>query len=387
MYLRPPGARPPRATLGVTLIALLWGSLPIAVGTHQAAAQGPEATLGGGSDISGGAIVAIPQGVRIPSIHTVFADNPEAKTIVVEFIAKSRAGIDIVPEQKRLSIPPGGKVVVPFSIEVREPVPAGDHAVSVQLVRADIPATAGQVTHIPAVGVRFTVRVTGTAATVVVRSVDSASKKPVEGTLVLSAVTKGSNDLFEVNRGLGSTLTTQVAPGGYEAALLLGERKHAAKRVEVKDGGTVDVTLAVETVSFVVTAAKPVIEDGQVVVADLVVSIQNQLDPIPGGVRLQARVTRNTGEAQTTLLRELDVLPSGLTEATATYRPQGGWRPGRYRFTYELVTPGFTLRAAKQDTIEVGGGRSASDLAPIAAAVSAAGAVGAFVVLRRRRRS
>ncbi len=343
-----------------------------------------EARLGGGSDIAGDAVIVLPQGITVPPIHFVFADNPEDRPIDVEFRAEAPQGIEIRPEKTRFTIPPNSKVEARFGITVRESAAAGDYPVSVQLVRTDIEPKAGRVTNVPAVGAGFRIRVAGEAATILVKAQERATRKPVEGTIVLSALQEAGPP-FEVNRAVASSLTTRVAPGRYEATYLLVDRRLATSPIEVEAGQSSEVTLAVETVSFPVVAAKAVSEGGRIVVADLVASVQNQLAPISGDVRLRVRVAVGGRDVGEVLLRQLDGLPVGVTDAKSTYRPEGGWSPGTYRFRFELVTSDFTLEAADQPSIDVPSARSVSGPAVAAAAAVLVVLAAGFFTLRRRR--
>lgn len=148
---------------------------------------------------------------------------------------------------------------------------------------------------------------------------------------------------------------------------------------------TATVRLAVETASFVRVAARPVKEDGKVVVADLVASVENHLRPIEGGVTIRVVVQRDDRVVETVTLDELDGLPLAVTEAKLPYRPPDGFPAGTYRFVFELATDEFTLRAGDEPVFEVGGPRS--PLAVVGIGVGAAGGVAAgWILLRRMRR-
>jgi hypothetical protein len=333
--------------------SLLAAALFVGVWGSAAGAQtDDEASLAGSTDIPGGSVITLAQGTSIPALHHVIAENLEDQPIRVRFEANSPPGVDFTPEQTDYTIPVGGKVEARFAITVGAVVPPGDYPIVVQLVRSDIEPVPGQVTNVPAIGARFTLQVTGDAGTLTVRAVSSVDGQPVEGTLVVSTVLE-DGAAFEVTRTLGSTLTATVAPGTYKAAFLLAERELTSQQVQVAANQTAEAVLEVETVSFVLVDAQPVKEHGKIVTADLVASVQNQVTPIEGGVTLRAQVFRGDRHIDTITLYEFPTLASGVTEANATYRPDQGFKPGTYRFTFELVTPDFTLRAASQPTINV----------------------------------
>ena len=334
------------------LAAFLTGIMLMAVPVLGQAQEEGEERLGGGSDISSQVTVELPQGGSIPPIHYIFVDNPADEPIEVEFRAEAPNGITIEPEWERSSIPANGKVENHFTVTVSSATAAGEYPVVVQLIRSDIEADPGQITNIPAIQTAFTVSVTGAAATVTIRSQSALTGQPVSGTLILAALLSDERT-FEINRVEGNVMETPVAPGEYRASFLLGEREIAAEDLTVEADEEVDLVLEVETISFVQAAIRTTEENGRPVVVDLVTSLNNESDPVPGPATLQTRVIHNGIEVDLLILQDLAELPVGLTEATATYRPQNGWQPGKYQFTFHLTTSAFTLTAPDQPTLEV----------------------------------
>lgn len=311
-----------------------------------------DARLGGGSDLPPEVTIRLPQGGSIPPVHVIFADNPTDEAIDVEFRAEAPEGIVIDPEWEEETIPARGSVENPFWVQVAPGAAPGEYPVVVQLVRSDIESEPGNITSIPAIQAAFTVEVTGEAATVTVRSVSAHSGDPVAATITLAA-RHAEHEWFEIDRVEGTTLESQVAPGEFRAAVLLGEREVAAEEFTVEADQNLDVAIEVETVSFVVAAARPVTERGRLVVADLVASVNNETEPISGDSVLQATVSHDGVEVDTVTLEELSEVPTGITDAAVTYRPEGGWQEGNYRFLFELVTPAFVLAAPDQPILEV----------------------------------
>lgn len=386
--------RKPVSLIGMLLVAVI----TTAASPAWAQTEG-EARLGGGSDIPPEVTIRLPQGGSIPAVHGISADNPGADPIQVEFRAKAATGITIDPEWDSETIPAAGSVVNHFAVEVAPSIAPGEYPVLIQLVRSDIESEPGRVTNIPAIQATFTVEVVGDAATVTVRSVSAHSGEPVTATITLSA-RLDDRGWFEIDRAQDDTLDARVAPGEYRAAVLVGEREVAAEEFTVEPDQSLDVVIEVETVSFVVAAARPVTERGRLVVVDLVASVNNETDPIPGPNRLQAIVSHGGVEVDTVTLDELSEVPAGITEGSVTYRPDGGWQEGTYRFAFRLVTPAFTLTAPDQPVLEVPA--MGFDLlaffatldAREAIALAAAGVLALILVerliryvLRRRRRS
>jgi hypothetical protein len=345
----------------------------------------PGEMLGGGSDIPGGSVIELTSGAMVGPTHHMFADNPGTEPIEVEFRADASPGIEIIPELDRFTLQPGASTKDFFSIVLDAAVPPGDHAVTVQLARSDIAVEPGAVTNIPAIGTSFTIRVVGDSATITVDATSAESGRPVDGTLVLAALT-GTGTSFEVGRHEGATFTHTVAPGRYRASYTLDGRELAFGEADVAADQTVTIDLDVNTVSFVVVSARPVEEDGRVVVADLSASVDNHLRPIAGNITIQALVFHDGQHVDTATLHQSGHLAIGVTEATLVYRPQAGFQPGAYRFEFEVVTDEFTLRSSTESTFTVPQ-PSLTDTAFYVAVAIAAGliaAIGAAVLTIRR---
>ncbi len=334
------------------LAAFLTAMVLLAVPVLAQAQEAGDERLGGGSDISSEVTVELPQGGSVPPIHYIFADNPADEPIEVEFRAEAPTGITIGPEWERSTVPANGKIENHFTVGVSTAMAAGAYPVVVQLVRSDIEALPGQITNIPAIQTAFTVAVTGEAATITVRSVSALTGQPVAGTLTLASLLPDGRS-FEINRVEGDVIETPVAPGEYRAAFLLGEREIAAEDLTVEADQTIELVLEVETISFVLGAIRTTEENGRPVVADLVASVNNESEPVPGPATLQTRILHNGTEVDLIVLQDMAELPVGLTEATATYRPQNGWQAGSYQFTFELATPAFTLTAPDPATLDI----------------------------------
>ena len=334
--------------LAAFVSAMMLMTLPLGVQGQETG----EERLGGGSDISSQVAVELPQGGSLPPIHYIFVDNPANEPIEVEFRAEAATGISIEPEWALATVPAGGKVENHFAVSVSTSIAAGDYPVVVQLVRSDIEALPGQITNIPAIQAAFTINVTGEAATVTVRSESALTGQAVKGTLTLASILPDGRS-FEINREEGDVIETPVAPGEYRAAFVLGEREIAAEELNVAADQDLEVVLEVETISFVLGALRTTEENGRPVVVDLSASVNNESEPVSGPATIQTRILHNGTEVDLIVLQAMAELPVGLTEATATYRPQNGWQVGSYQFTFELATPAFTLTAPDPPSLDI----------------------------------
>ena len=127
----------------------------------------------------------------------------------------------------------------------------------------------------------------------------------------------------------------------------------ASREADVAVDESVTIRLDVNSVSFVLVAAKPIDEDGRAVVANLTASVDDDSRTDAGDVTIHALVYRAGIQVDTATLQQTDQLAVGVTEATLVYRPQAGFEAGDYRFEFELVTEEFTLRSLTQPTFIV----------------------------------
>ncbi len=371
------GPRSVVAAMAVLVAGGLWAA--------PAGAQGDGLSLGGGSDIGAGTVLSLPPGGGVGAIHHLTADNPTDQPIQVDFHSESPLGIRVVPSLERATIAPGRSVRVPFAIEVAASMTAGDHVVNVQLVRSDVPPLPGAVTSVPAVGTTFTVRVSGSTGTLVVRAVSAETGAPADGTISIHAVDQADRSI-EVARTDGSELSQVLTPGVYRASYRLGGTEMASQRVTVADGGTSTATLAVRSVSFVAGAARAGRQNGAVVVADLTASVENRVGPIDGEVALVARIRHDDGPPEVATLRRFDGLPTGLTEASVTWHPADGFEPGTYRFEFQLVTSRFTISHAGRAEVVVPEPPTSRSAALVVVAAVLGGMVTYFVTTSITRR-
>jgi len=164
----------------------------------------------------------------------------------------------------------------------------------------------------------------------------------------------------------------------------MGDQVRASEEVEVTAGRTSRVLLRVDTVSFLLVNAKPVREGGKVVVAELLASVRNQYQELPGPAYLRVHVDREGEFLETVDMKEIDPLRLGLTEGKATYRPEAGWEPGEYTFRFELRTADFLITAGEEPSIVIGAGPHWHRIALMAAALLVL--LVAFWIRRRTRR-
>lgn len=320
------------------------GAPPAAADPSTTAVPAPSTTEGntfaGGSDVPRERI-EIPQGGSLENVYWVMADNPTADPITAAFRTDAPQGISVIPDQSSVTLAPGTRAYVTFSVRVSGDVPAGDYDISVGMTRSDIPA--GGVPIIPRIAPNLRLRIGGTAVPVTVQSIDRATKRPVDGELVLERV-KGKSRV-PVGRAKGAQLDVGVVPGQYEASFRLSGREAGRKAVTVEAGGHPIVQLLVDAVFFESVLAEPIKnKDGAVTAAQVNAVIRNSLAPLDNTV-VKLRVRRNEKQIEEVDVQKIATLALGATEVKYRYVPVDGWQPGTYSFEMRLDNGPISIAA------------------------------------------
>ncbi len=308
-------------------------------------ALGQDATsIAGGTDIPIGAVISVPAGGEIPRVHYIYVHNTTDQSVKVQFEYDAPPGVELTPDMPGAEVPAGGTQYIYFGIRVRKSVPKGQYSVKMRLKRADITVSKGEVPIVPAIGGDFLLDVPGEAGTLIVNAVRSEDKKPVEGTIEVYYINPDGSPA-QVNTGFGSSLTSLVAPGPYEARFVQGKVTAARVKGVVKRNDTTTLTMSVDVLSFKWVSLKQRKQGRRLLAVDLAAQVSNQYQPISGEVKLQVDVSRDKRHVDTADLKEWPELPKGDSDAKLTYLPPDGWHEGTYRFKFKLVTPQFTVVA------------------------------------------
>lgn len=246
------------------------------------------------------------------------------------------------------SLAPGEQQRIPLVLRVGATLPVGDHPVRFTIAPAPYSGPVAGVSYAPGIGGRVLVRVTGAEATVRLVARDVLLDEPTEsGRLSLYALQPDAEPLL-LGEAETSELVRSVVPGMFRAAFERPAVDEAAEPVTT----TVDFTLvdgADETVNLDVVGFRvadlevtPGVDAaGDVVHADVAVTLRNRLEPLRRPMVLELEVRRDGRLVEVLELARVLWLPTGETTTSNRYRPPGGFEPGKWQFDVRLAAGWF----------------------------------------------
>lgn len=299
--------------------------------------------------------VKVAPGQTIGPVNWIFVENPGDRDADLEWEKRAPAGIELTPTTQKATLKPGEGRKFPFTIAISPGQAAGLHNVAVFMKQTNAkPEKGGTITFAPSFGGEFNLDVGGTTSEVTVNVVNKQDKTPIPGDLSLNYLGGAKPGKgFIVNQVQGSTLTSAVAPGSYEARFQIPGIASESQTFAVASGEKKIVTLEINAVYFTVVAAKERLEGSELATAELIAGVNNTLGVVEGPAKLEAHVRRDGEDLGKVLVKELPALPVGSTEGSTIYRPTDGWKPGTYTFEYSLTTAKFTLTSPKIPEIVV----------------------------------
>ncbi|MCC7077882.1 MAG: hypothetical protein IT198_12220 [Acidimicrobiia bacterium] len=356
---RQPCARPRRRIRSLLVLAFV----VVAGGGPVSAQTSPDQGIGGGGDLYNQTVV-IPAGSFLSPVHELVVHNSNTdRSIDVDIRYETAPGITLTPDITSFTLDPGMSRSVPFGIEVAPSVVPGDYPVVMTAVRADIersvtqPEEGGKVVFVPTHQMDFTVQVAGTSASLVVQAQDEEVGTRVGGEFRLGRVNAGGGDeqVTEVATATGDELRTKVAPGTYEAAFYLQGAELAKERIELMPDDDKTVMLDVSAIAFTTVSALPEGDGKDFESVKLAGALRNHLAPIEQA-KLDVEVYRDDKRIDTVTIEEWPELPTDLVNFSDQYRPVRGWESGRYEFRFVLVTPGYSVAAVDEPTLDIPSG-------------------------------
>ena len=265
---------------------------------------------------------------------------------------------------------PGEQRTVPLVLQVGDLLPVGDHEVRFTIAPVPAAGPVAGVSYAPGLGGRVVVRVNGEEATVRIVAQDTVADEPTEpGRLSLFALQRtGPLLLEEVD---AAELERRVVPGTFRAAY---ERPaldpdappvRAVADFTLPDGADETVVLDVVGFSVFTLDVTPGLDgDGDVVHADVQVTLRNRLEPVRRPLALELEVRRDGRLVELLELSTLLELPTGVTSTSSRYRPPGGFVPGEWQFDVRLASGWFGVGPAAPAALAIDGDAAGSVAGP-----------------------
>ncbi len=363
------------------VVGLMLGGATSALSAAPASAVEDSPSLGISKSFTENVVISGYPGQEIPPEQWIQVDNSGPRPAKVVWETQAPDGITISPATRKGTIESGGSLQIPFGVEIAETVAGGIYPVAINVKQVDVPMPkGGGIAFAPAVGANFAVRVSGAAATVILKAASSAGGFPVSGNFTLSQA-RGKAPPVVVATESGESLQARVAPGQYRGTFEIKGLTSESVDFAVNDGETKEVSIEVTTVSFAFAEALPQPNLGNITSAKLVSSLQNNLKKVDGPLHLSVEVSRDGHVLESVSIRDFDSLPNGLTDANGSYVPSQGWEPGQYDFKFVLKAPEFTISAPAREPIVI----KQSWMLPLLIGLGVLAAVIAGLLLYRRR--
>ena len=339
--------------------------------------------LGGSASFPGQSVFRLQPGETLPEKQSLQIQNIGDETAEVRFESTTPPGITVTPDRQSGSLAPGQREVFPFSVSAEESAGGGEYEVIVSVVQTDVPSPKrGGSYFAPGFSGKFTVVVGGPSGSVSIAAVDANDGHALRGELTLAMAVREGTPIV-IDRVQGTELSRSVAPGRYVAGFEVPGLTRVSQPVRVRADQNQDVTIEVETISFLVVGARPKGSESSPTAVELIADVSNAIQPVDGPVNVTVSVDRDGTPIEEVSLGQLPRLPVGTTSFARDYVPADGFGPGDYHFTFRLIAPEFEVTAADTPQLSV----PASTLPfLLAAGALVVIALVAFVLIRRRNR-
>ena len=389
---RSPGTRRtgPRAAALVVLTVLAAGpALPAGPasaqegGTEQggtaqddaAPVDGPGERLGLGGDpgLPADAVVPFRAGVADTLTFDASVQNLGDTRVGLTVRSDGPDGVSVALADAFVApLDPGEQRRIPLVLTVGDVVPVGDHPVRFTIAPVPAAGPVAGVSYAPGLGGRVVVRVNGAEAKVRVVAQDVVADAPTApGRLSLFALQPESEPLLleEVD---AAELERSVVPGvfraAYERPALDPDAPPVRTAVDFTLPDGADETVVLDVVGFSVFTldVTPGRDDaGDVVHADVQVTLRNRLEPVRRPLVLELEVRRDGRLVELLELSTLLQLPTGVTTTSNRYRPMGGFTPGEWQFDVRLASGWFGVGPAAPARIDVAAEDAAAEVSTL----------------------
>lgn len=366
------------------LLFLVFGSL--VSGPASAANNNAGPSLGISKNFQEHEKLTMTPGQKLGPTMAVKVDNAGTDPAEVKFTSQAPAGITVDPTKTTDTIPVGESRAFPFGVSVSDSMAAGEYEIKVNVEQTNVKSDGAGVVFVPAVGASFIVAVSGTTGTATVKAVAKGTTTAVSGRITIGYSAAEGQPLVPIQSVEGSSLTASLAAGNYAARFEIPGLVTSDTRFSLTDGENKEIVIEVDAIYFATVGAIPQPNLDNIVSAKLVAAVNNKAAIVPGQSKIVVVVRRDGTELETVEIESIQDLPTGLTEASATYVPATGWTPGDYTFTFQLVTPKYTVSTDAPGGISIAGSKIRLVGSAAAVLILGGAAVWLVVFLRRRKR-
>lgn len=309
--------------------------------------------IGGGAGFDSQSVYPFVAGVTSEIPLEFFVQNLGDGPVEISMGGETPAGITYVPLQDEIILNPGGVTNYGFAVQVGEETPPGNYELVPTLrPQVEIESEGGS-TYLPGIAGQLVARVVGASADVTIQARNFFTNTPVNGTLSLFYTDTPSLPV-KIAETEEQLLESKVVPGNYVARFDVAGLQTVEEEFAILEGESKDIVIQVRGLQFTLASAQPRTDrDGNVIAAELVAVVRNDLTRIEAPATLEVDITREGDPVETVVMAQYPELAEGVTQQTLSYTPDGGFSGGVWEFQFKLRSADFVLEAPEVDSFRV----------------------------------
>lgn len=309
--------------------------------------------VGGGAGYDSKSEYPFVAGVNSEIPLEFFVQNLGVSTVEVSLGGETPEGITYVPVEEDVILSPGSVANYQFSVRVSEATPPGEYSL-VPTIRPQVDVESeGGSTFLPGIAGPLVAKVVGASADVAIRARNFYTGTPVQGTLSLFYADTPTLPI-KIAETKERVLESRVVPGNYVAKFDVAGLQTVEQEFSIAEGETKEVIIEVRGLQFTLASAQPRTDrDGNIIAAELVAIVRNDLARIEEPASLVVDVIRDGSPVQTVVMAQYPELAEGVTQQTLSYTPDGGFTGGLWEFQFKLRSTDFVLEAPEVDSFRV----------------------------------
>lgn len=309
--------------------------------------------VGGGAGFDSKSEYPFVAGVESEINLDFFVQNLGDSAVEVSIGGETPAGISYVPTQEDIVLSPGGVTDYDFAVRVNPETPPGEYEL-IPTIRpqVDIDSDGGS-TFLPGIAGQLVAKVVGASANVSISAKNFFTDTPVRGTLSLFYADSPGQPV-KIAETEEAVLEQLVVPGNYVAKFDVAGLQTVEQEFSILEGESKEVVIEVRGLQFTLASAQPRTDrDGNIVAAELVGIVRNDLTRIEDTASMEVGITRDGDPVETLVMAQYPELAEGVTQQTFSYTPDGGFAGGLWEFQFILRSTDFVLEAPDVDSFTV----------------------------------
>ncbi len=309
--------------------------------------------VGGGASFDSQSTYPYVAGITSEIPLEFFVQNLGDGPVEIGMGGETPAGISYIPFEENVVLPSGAVTNYRFAVQVGSETPPGEYQLVPTIRPQIILDSEGGSTYIPGIAGQLVARVVGASADVTIRARNFYTGTPVNGTLSLFYADTPTLPV-RIAETEEPVLQTKVVPGNYIAKFDVAGLQTVEQEFFIEEGENREIVIEVKGLQFTLASAQPITDrDGNIVGADLVAVVRNDLTRIEKPVSLEVDISRNGNLVENLVLAQFPELAEGVTQQRFNYAPDGGFQGGLWEFQFKLVSADFVLEAPEVDSFEV----------------------------------